>query len=75
MAMQLIHMSKLFQAVNNPVSPMVTDTIRSHIQFGDSEMNGSSPTHSPSKMGNGSATSTPSRGEMGLGGHCESISM
>ncbi|XP_050556389.1 uncharacterized protein LOC118278255 isoform X1 [Spodoptera frugiperda] len=53
------------QAVNNPVSPMVTDTIRSHIQFGDSEMNGSSPTHSPSKMGNGSATSTPSRATYG----------
>ncbi|XP_021191738.1 microtubule-associated protein Jupiter isoform X3 [Helicoverpa armigera] len=49
-------------AVNHPVSPMVTDTIRSHIQFGDSEMNGSSPTHSPSKSaGNGTATSTPSR--------------
>ncbi|XP_021191744.1 microtubule-associated protein Jupiter isoform X10 [Helicoverpa armigera] len=55
--------SRLFgQAVNHPVSPMVTDTIRSHIQFGDSEMNGSSPTHSPSKSaGNGTATSTPSR--------------
>ncbi|XP_022815362.1 microtubule-associated protein Jupiter isoform X2 [Spodoptera litura] len=53
------------QGVNNPVSPMVTDTIRSHIQFGDSEMNGSSPTHSPSKMGNGSATSTPSRATYG----------
>ncbi|XP_026736048.1 microtubule-associated protein Jupiter isoform X3 [Trichoplusia ni] len=49
------------QAVNNPVSPMVTDTIRSHIQFGDSDMNGSSPTHSPSKPANGSASSTPSR--------------
>ncbi|KAJ8709132.1 hypothetical protein PYW07_008958 [Mythimna separata] len=47
------------QAVSNP---MVTDTIRSHIQFGDSEMNGSSPQHSPSKAyGNGSASSTPSR--------------
>ncbi|XP_022815364.1 microtubule-associated protein Jupiter isoform X3 [Spodoptera litura] len=58
--------SRLFgQGVNNPVSPMVTDTIRSHIQFGDSEMNGSSPTHSPSKMGNGSATSTPSRATYG----------
>ncbi|KAJ0172272.1 hypothetical protein K1T71_012245 [Dendrolimus kikuchii] len=52
--------SRLFgQAGNNSVSPMVTDTIRSHIQFGDSEMNGS-PSHSPVKM-NGSATSTPSR--------------
>ncbi|CAD0204778.1 unnamed protein product [Chrysodeixis includens] len=57
------------QAVNNPVSPMVTDTIRSHIQFGDSDMNGSSPTHSPSKPANGSASSTPSRGETDLAGH------
>ncbi|XP_075984341.1 microtubule-associated protein Jupiter isoform X5 [Anticarsia gemmatalis] len=54
--------SRLFgQAANNPVSPMVTDTIRSNIHFGDSEMNGGSPSHSPSKMANGSATSTPSR--------------
>ncbi|CAK1593821.1 unnamed protein product [Parnassius mnemosyne] len=53
--------SRLFgQATTTSVSPMVTDTIRSHIQFGDSEMNGS-PSHSPSKMVNGSATSTPSR--------------
>ncbi|XP_072933456.1 microtubule-associated protein Jupiter isoform X2 [Epargyreus clarus] len=53
--------SRLFGQVNNsPVAPMVTDTIRSHIQFGDSEMNGGSPSHSPSKM-NGSASSTPSR--------------
>ncbi|XP_037301816.1 microtubule-associated protein Jupiter isoform X6 [Manduca sexta] len=54
--------SRLFgQAANNQVSPMITDTIRSNIQFGDSEMNGGSPSHSPSKMMNGSATSTPSR--------------
>ncbi|XP_075984338.1 microtubule-associated protein Jupiter isoform X2 [Anticarsia gemmatalis] len=56
--------SRLFgqvRAANNPVSPMVTDTIRSNIHFGDSEMNGGSPSHSPSKMANGSATSTPSR--------------
>ncbi|CAG4991350.1 unnamed protein product [Parnassius apollo] len=53
--------SRLFgQATTTSVSPMVTDTIRSHIQFGDAEMNGS-PSHSPSKMVNGSATSTPSR--------------
>ncbi|XP_034836002.1 microtubule-associated protein Jupiter isoform X7 [Maniola hyperantus] len=45
-------------AGNSSVSPMITDTIRSHIQFGDGEMNGS-PAHSP-KM-NGSASSTPSR--------------
>ncbi|XP_023945431.1 microtubule-associated protein Jupiter isoform X1 [Bicyclus anynana] len=45
-------------AGNGSVAPMITDTIRSHIQFGDSEMNGS-PAHSP-KM-NGSASSTPSR--------------
>ncbi|CAG9568051.1 unnamed protein product [Danaus chrysippus] len=43
---------------NASVAPMITDTIRSNIQFGDSELNGS-PAHSP-KM-NGSATSTPSR--------------
>ncbi|XP_039760209.1 microtubule-associated protein Jupiter-like isoform X2 [Pararge aegeria] len=47
-------------AGNSSVAPMITDTIRSHIQFGDSEMNGS-PAHSP-KI-NGSASSTPSRGE------------
>ncbi|RVE53353.1 hypothetical protein evm_001923 [Chilo suppressalis] len=58
--------SRLFgQAANHgPVAPMVTDTIRSQIQFGDSAhgngMNGGSPVHSPSKM-NGSAMSTPSR--------------
>ncbi|XP_039760210.1 microtubule-associated protein Jupiter-like isoform X3 [Pararge aegeria] len=45
-------------AGNSSVAPMITDTIRSHIQFGDSEMNGS-PAHSP-KI-NGSASSTPSR--------------
>nr|XP_026497324.1 microtubule-associated protein Jupiter isoform X2 [Vanessa tameamea] len=52
--------SRLFgQAANNSGNaPMITDTIRSHIQFGDSEMNGS-PAHSP-KI-NGSANSTPSR--------------
>ncbi|XP_032522415.1 microtubule-associated protein Jupiter isoform X7 [Danaus plexippus] len=43
---------------NASVAPMITDTIRSNIQFGDSELNGS-PAHSP-KI-NGSATSTPSR--------------
>ncbi|XP_049886185.1 microtubule-associated protein Jupiter isoform X2 [Pectinophora gossypiella] len=55
--------SRLFgqQIVANPVVPMVTDTIRSHIQFGDSQPNGTSPSHSPSKMTNGSASSTPSR--------------
>ncbi|XP_021207046.1 uncharacterized protein LOC101740069 isoform X3 [Bombyx mori] len=57
--------SRLFgqAASNGPVSPLITDTIRSNIQFGDSEMNGGSPTHSPAKMMNGSAYSTPSRGE------------
>ncbi|CAH2095268.1 unnamed protein product [Euphydryas editha] len=52
--------SRLFgQTANHSTNaPMITDTIRSHIQFGDSEMNGS-PAHSP-KM-NGSANSTPSR--------------
>ncbi|XP_068619794.1 microtubule-associated protein Jupiter isoform X5 [Battus philenor] len=55
--------SRLFgQGSSNAVAPMVTDTIRSHIQFGDSEMNGS-PTHSPAKTHNGSVSSTPSRGE------------
>ncbi|CAG9112670.1 unnamed protein product [Plutella xylostella] len=54
--------SRLFgQAKNNTVVPMVTDNIRSHIQFGEHERNGGSPMHSP-KM-NGSASSTPSRGE------------
>ncbi|XP_004931304.1 microtubule-associated protein Jupiter isoform X10 [Bombyx mori] len=55
--------SRLFgqAASNGPVSPLITDTIRSNIQFGDSEMNGGSPTHSPAKMMNGSAYSTPSR--------------
>ncbi|XP_068619793.1 microtubule-associated protein Jupiter isoform X4 [Battus philenor] len=53
--------SRLFgQGSSNAVAPMVTDTIRSHIQFGDSEMNGS-PTHSPAKTHNGSVSSTPSR--------------
>ncbi|XP_011551726.1 microtubule-associated protein Jupiter isoform X5 [Plutella xylostella] len=52
--------SRLFgQAKNNTVVPMVTDNIRSHIQFGEHERNGGSPMHSP-KM-NGSASSTPSR--------------
>ncbi|CAH2054585.1 unnamed protein product, partial [Iphiclides podalirius] len=61
--------SRLFgQATATSVSPMVTDTIRSHIQFGDAEVNGS-PSHSPSKMVNGSATSTPSRGETGPAEH------
>lgn len=60
--------SRLFgQSGNNSQSsPMITDTIRSHIQFGDSEMNGS-PAHSP-KI-NGSVHSTPSRGEMDLADH------
>ncbi|XP_026761401.1 microtubule-associated protein Jupiter isoform X7 [Galleria mellonella] len=55
--------SRLFgQAVNTSVTPMITDTIRSNIQFGDSQMNGGSPIHSPSKhLTNGSASSTPSR--------------
>ncbi|KAL0819070.1 hypothetical protein ABMA28_008345 [Loxostege sticticalis] len=56
--------SRLFGQGGNSssVAPMVTDTIRSHIQFGEGEMNGGSPSHSPSKpMTNGSATSTPSR--------------
>ncbi|XP_059051981.1 microtubule-associated protein Jupiter isoform X2 [Achroia grisella] len=55
--------SRLFgQAGNNSVTPMITDTIRSNIQFGDSQMNGGSPIHSPSKhLTNGSASSTPSR--------------
>ncbi|XP_046971952.1 microtubule-associated protein Jupiter isoform X1 [Vanessa cardui] len=60
--------SRLFgQAANNSGNaPMITDTIRSHIQFGDSEMNGS-PAHSPKV--NGSANSTPSRGETDLADH------
>ncbi|XP_063832308.1 microtubule-associated protein Jupiter isoform X2 [Ostrinia nubilalis] len=56
--------SRLFgqTANSSSVAPMVTDTIRSHIQFGEGEMNGGSLPHSPSKaMTNGSATSTPSR--------------
>lgn len=61
---------KNFQTGGNAsVAPMITDTIRSNIQFGDSELNGS-PAHSP-KI-NGSATSTPSRGEMDNADHCES---
>ncbi|CAG4960049.1 unnamed protein product [Colias eurytheme] len=53
--------SRLFgQGGSSSVTPMITDTIRSHIQFGDAA-NGGSPAHSP-KM-NGSAMSTPSRGE------------
>ncbi|CAF4842318.1 unnamed protein product [Pieris macdunnoughi] len=52
--------SRLFgQNASASVTPMITDTIRSNIQFGDGAMNGGSPTHSP-KM-NGSASSTPSR--------------
>ncbi|CAH0760736.1 unnamed protein product [Diatraea saccharalis] len=55
------------------VAPMVTDTIRSHIQFGDGAMNGTSPSNSPSKM-NGSAMSTPSRGETASNvEHCNPI--
>ncbi|XP_050681106.1 microtubule-associated protein Jupiter [Leptidea sinapis] len=52
--------SRLFggQSGNASVTPMITDTIRSQIQFGDATKNGS-PAHSP-KM-NGSAASTPSR--------------
>ncbi|XP_045504105.1 microtubule-associated protein Jupiter isoform X1 [Colias croceus] len=51
--------SRLFgQGGSSSVTPMITDTIRSHIQFGDAA-NGGSPAHSP-KM-NGSAMSTPSR--------------
>ncbi|XP_053615507.1 microtubule-associated protein Jupiter isoform X2 [Plodia interpunctella] len=55
--------SRLFgQAVHTTVAPLVTDTIRSNIQFGGSQINGASPAHSPSKMTNGSqASSTPSR--------------
>ncbi|XP_045518324.1 microtubule-associated protein Jupiter isoform X5 [Pieris brassicae] len=54
--------SRLFgQNASASVTPMITDTIRSNIQFGDGAMNGGSPAHSP-KM-NGSASSTPSRGE------------
>ncbi|XP_013186289.1 microtubule-associated protein Jupiter isoform X4 [Amyelois transitella] len=57
--------SRLFgQAVHTSVAPpLITDTIRSNIQFGDSQINGGSPSQSPSKMTNGSASSTPSRGE------------
>ncbi|XP_045518334.1 microtubule-associated protein Jupiter isoform X6 [Pieris brassicae] len=52
--------SRLFgQNASASVTPMITDTIRSNIQFGDGAMNGGSPAHSP-KM-NGSASSTPSR--------------
>ncbi|KPJ10811.1 Microtubule-associated protein Jupiter, partial [Papilio machaon] len=55
--------SRLFgQGNTNSPTPMVTDTIRSHIQFGDAEANGSAA-HSPAKLANGSANSTPSRGE------------
>ncbi|XP_013186288.1 microtubule-associated protein Jupiter isoform X3 [Amyelois transitella] len=55
--------SRLFgQAVHTSVAPpLITDTIRSNIQFGDSQINGGSPSQSPSKMTNGSASSTPSR--------------
>ncbi|XP_013139715.1 PREDICTED: microtubule-associated protein Jupiter isoform X5 [Papilio polytes] len=53
--------SRLFGQGNaNSPAPMVTDTIRSHIQFGDAEVNGSAA-HSPAKLANGSANSTPSR--------------
>ncbi|XP_061728807.1 microtubule-associated protein Jupiter isoform X3 [Cydia pomonella] len=52
--------SRLFgQTAAAHVTPMVTDTIRSNIKFGEPTMNGGSPSHSP-KM-NGSASSTPSR--------------
>ncbi|XP_047507979.1 microtubule-associated protein Jupiter isoform X2 [Pieris napi] len=52
--------SRLFgQNASASVTPMITDTIRSNIQFGDGAVNGGSPAHSP-KM-NGSASSTPSR--------------
>ncbi|KAL4717366.1 hypothetical protein ACJJTC_017253 [Scirpophaga incertulas] len=66
--------SRLFgqAAANGPVAPMVTDTIRSHIQFGDGATNGGmSPAHSPNKLANGiaSAASTPSRGETAHGEH------
>jgi hypothetical protein len=50
---------------------MVTDTIRSNIKFGEPIMNGASPAHSPKPMANGSASSTPSRGETDAGDHCE----
>ncbi|XP_063529390.1 microtubule-associated protein Jupiter isoform X2 [Cydia strobilella] len=60
--------SRLFgQIASAHVAPMVTDTIRSNIKFGEATMNGGSPAHSP-KM-NGSASSTPSRGETDVGEH------
>ncbi|KAI5645793.1 microtubule-Associated protein jupiter domain-containing protein [Phthorimaea operculella] len=66
--------SRLFgQVSSHHAAPMVTDTIRSNIQFGDSHTNGNgiSPSHSPSKqIPNGSAASTPSRGEMDGAEHC-----
>ncbi|XP_063381078.1 microtubule-associated protein Jupiter isoform X3 [Cydia fagiglandana] len=52
--------SRLFgQTTSAHVTPMITNTIRSNIKFGEATMNGGSPSHSP-KM-NGSASSTPSR--------------
>lgn len=57
----------VFQGANNTVVPMVTDTIRSNIQFGEGVQH--SPAHSPK---NGSASSTPSRGEPAAADLCES---
>ncbi|XP_047988678.1 microtubule-associated protein Jupiter isoform X3 [Leguminivora glycinivorella] len=52
--------SRLFgQTASAHVTPMVTDTIRSNIKFGELAVNGGSPAHSPKT--NGSASSTPSR--------------
>ncbi|XP_073959035.1 microtubule-associated protein Jupiter-like isoform X2 [Choristoneura fumiferana] len=54
--------SRLFgQTSSAHVTPMVTDTIRSNIKFGEAMMNGGSPAHSPKPLANGSASSTPSR--------------
>ncbi|XP_063357866.1 microtubule-associated protein Jupiter isoform X2 [Cydia amplana] len=54
--------SRLFgQTAAAHVTPMVTDTIRSNIKFGEATMNGGSPSHSPKMNGIGSASSTPSR--------------
>ncbi|GBP59422.1 hypothetical protein EVAR_80749_1 [Eumeta japonica] len=62
-----------FQVMASPPAPMMTDTIRSHIQFGEGHCNGvSTPTsNSPTKLTNGSASSTPSRGETDAEQHCE----
>lgn len=59
-------------AVQTHVAPLVTDTVRSHIQFGDHEMNGSSAA-SPKHMANGSASSTPSQNGRDISQHCESF--